>query len=111
MKKVVLFITLLLLLGCGQQTGSVDEVHYTDDTCPPSDNKYTLFYGESTYIGDYTVTIQDITIGSVDVDVDGSSTYVGTGGSAEIRGLKIRVYTTDAQEPVEGSSAVLSFSC
>jgi hypothetical protein len=110
MKRCILLITLLLLMSCGQQTES-DQVHYTDDTCPPSDDKYTLYYGESTYIGDYTVSIQDITIGSVDVDVDGSSSYVSTGSSIEIHGLEVSVHTTDAQEPVEASSAVLSFSC
>ncbi|PIN79577.1 hypothetical protein COV16_03515 [Candidatus Woesearchaeota archaeon CG10_big_fil_rev_8_21_14_0_10_34_8] len=115
MKKYMLIFLLLIVAGCtsngtvpaDQNSGPIE----VDDTCPPSDYEYKFYYGDSEYVGDYTVTIQDITIGSVDVDVDGSSSYISTGSHLEINGLDVSVLTTDVQESVESSSAVLSFSC
>lgn len=117
MKKYILFVLfgLLILSACSGQTDtsyteeSADVE--TDDTCPPSDQEFTFAYGEGTYIGDYTVTVQDITLGSADVDVDGSSTYVGTGSSSQINGLEVTVVSTDVQEPIELSTAILTFYC
>ena len=104
MKKisfVLLGVALLLLSACTSQETVYEQSESStvyngeqDDTCPP-EGTYALYTGESLEFGDHLITIQDITIGSADIDIDGSSSYISTGSSSEINGVTIAVLTID----------------
>ena len=102
-KYFILLVLITIFSACTQQT--INYTEETDDTCPPPE-KYTLSYGESIYIGDHTVTIQDITISSADVDVDGSSSYISTGSTLKINDVEIYVIATN-----EENTVTLELSC
>ncbi len=101
----LILLSIILITGCRTETENSSE---TEDTCHPAE-EYFLYYGESIYIGDHTVTIQDITDAAV--DVDGSSSYIGTGSSLEINTVTIAPASTDVQEPIELSSTLITLSC
>ncbi|MSR86100.1 hypothetical protein EXS74_01750 [Candidatus Woesearchaeota archaeon] len=105
----LILISILLINACSTQTEETND-YGTDDTCPPAE-EYLLYYGESIDIGDHTVTIQDINDAAVDVDVDGSSSYIGTGSYLEINQVTIAPVSTDTQEPIELSSTLITLYC
>ena len=91
---VILGISLLLLASCSQ---SIEIEDTSETTCDEQSEELTLYNGDSITLDDHTITVQDVTLGSADIDVDYSSSYIGTGSSLEINGVNVEVISTDTE--------------
>ena len=97
---VILGISLLLLTSCSQSIEVEDtDIDTTTDefTCDDQSEELTLYNGDSVTLDDHTITVQDVTLGSADIDVDYSSSYISTGSSLELNGVNIEVISTDTE--------------
>ncbi|MBS3170622.1 hypothetical protein J4223_02485 [Candidatus Woesearchaeota archaeon] len=104
---VILGISLLLLASCSQSIEvadtEIDDSNYNENSyegnmvCDEQSEELTLYNGDSVTLDDHTITVQDVTLGSADIDVDYSSSYISTGSELEINGVNVEVISTDTE--------------